>query len=67
GEALRERYARSLIGSVNRVLLETEHGDGTADGYIERYLETSVKGSSGDIKEVIVKDYKDDRLICEEL
>ena len=67
GEALRERYARSLIDSVNRVLLETEHGDGTADGYIERYLETSVKGSSGDIKEVIVKDYKDDRLICEEL
>ena len=67
GEALRERYARSLICSVNRVLLETEHGDGTADGYIERYLETSVKGSSGDIKEVIVKDYKDDRLICEEL
>ena len=52
---------------MNRVLLETEHGDGTADGYIERYLETTVKGCSGDIKEVIVKDYKDDRLICEEL
>ncbi len=44
GDALAARYRESLVGRTARVVLETLHPDGSADGLSQRYVRVHVRG-----------------------
>ncbi len=67
-EQIRERLIKEFIGKKDTVLLEQKNKDGYFTGYTTRYVPVLVEDngySQGDVLEVVLKEFKNSKLLCE--